>query len=71
MSKFQVIAIIGIVLIAAGMVINQEILIHRIEELNERVDQLATENIKLKEENNSLWDNYYMNASNYDGEYYE
>lgn len=71
MSKYQVLAIIGVILIAAGMVINQEILIHRIEELNDRIDQLAIENTKLKEENSSLWDNYYMNASNYDGEYYE
>lgn len=71
MKKFQVIAIIGIILVAVGMVINQEILIHKNEELNDRVDQQAKEIIKLTEENSSLWDNYYMNVSNYEGEYYE
>lgn len=71
MKKFQVIAVIGIVLVAVGMVINQEILIHKNEELNDRVDQQAKEIIKLTEENSSLWDNYYMNVSNYEGEYYE
>ena len=71
MKKFQVIAIIGIILVAVGMVIDQEILIHKNEELNDRVDQQAKEIIKLTEENSSLWDNYYMNVSNYEGEYYE
>lgn len=39
---------------------------------NEEVNALYGKNIKLDEENQSLWDNYYMNVSNQEGyEYYE
>ena len=34
--------------------------------------KVRKENTKLTKENEALWDNYYMNVSNYEGyEYYE
>lgn len=38
---------------------------------DELIDQQGRTIIKLRAENESLWDNYYMNVSEYDGEYYE
>ena len=38
---------------------------------NEEENALYSKYIKVEEENQSLWDNYYMNVSNYEGEYYE
>lgn len=43
-----------------------------IDDLTGQLNKVAIENAKLKEENNSLWDNYYMNVTNKEGyEYYE
>lgn len=46
--------------------LNQEV-----RELNKIVTDQGNEIIKLKEENEHLWSNYYMNVSEYEGEYYE
>ncbi len=43
----------------------------QIEKKDEIIKNQGTEIIKLRYENESLWDNYYMNASEYNGEYYE
>ena len=43
-----------------------------ITEKDELIDSQAQELIKLRIKNEALWDNYYMNVSNYEGyEYYE
>lgn len=43
-----------------------------VKDLHERVDQALIKLNKTEAENQYLWDNYYMNASNYEGyEYYE
>ena len=42
-----------------------------IEAKDELIEQQGRTIIKLRAENEALWDNYYMNASEYDGEYYE
>lgn len=43
----------------------------QIEAKDELIEQQGRTIIKLKSENEALWDNYYMNVSEYDGEYYE
>lgn len=43
----------------------------QIEKKDEIIKNQGTEIIKLRYENEALWDNYYMNASEYNGEYYE
>lgn len=67
-----IIANVGVILIIIGLGI-QIIQYHsEITELKEIANNLAIENAKLKEENDSLWDNYYMNVTNQEGyEYYE
>lgn len=42
-----------------------------IEAKDELIEQQGRTIIKLRTENEALWDNYYMNVSEYDGEYYE
>lgn len=42
-----------------------------IEVKNELIEQQGRTIVKLRSENDALWDNYYMNVSEYDGEYYE
>ncbi len=42
-----------------------------IEAKDELIEQQGRTIIKLRAENEALWDNYYMNVSEYDGEYYE
>lgn len=42
-----------------------------IEVKDELIEQQGRTIVKLRSENDALWDNYYMNVSEYDGEYYE
>jgi cell division protein FtsB len=64
--------VVGFIFIITGLIIKCKNLNDEIKNLNNKIDQIAVENIKLKEENNALWDNYYMNVSNNEGyEYYE
>ena len=43
-----------------------------IKKLEEKVLDIAREKLKVENENQYLWDNYYMNVSNYEGYvYYE
>ncbi len=74
----KIIAIIGIVLIISGLIIEIIVLNNKNKELNtqlmEKTDSLESCNIRLiqyQAENEALWDNYYMNVSEYGGEYYE
>lgn len=42
------------------------------DKLNKKLIKEHKKNVKLKSENDALWDNYYMNVNNYEGyEYYE
>ena len=44
----------------------------QIKELDKKVLDLAREKLKVENENQYLWSNYYMNVTNYEGyEYYE
>lgn len=74
----HILAIIGIILIVSGLVITIVIDEKKIKEYestievkDELIEQQGRTIIKLRTENEALWDNYYMNASEYDGEYYE
>lgn len=73
---------IGLLLIITGLIAqiivdsrdNQLIINNykkQIAEKNEVIMQQGNEIIRLRYENEALWDNYYMNVSEYDGEYYE
>lgn len=67
-----VLLVTGLILIFAGLILQ----IHKdnqiIKDKDSLIDKQAQEINKLNAENEALWDNYYMNASNYEGyEYYE
>ena len=67
-----IIANIGVVLIIIGLGVQTIQYQKQIDEITNLLNKVAIENAKLKEENNSLWDNYYMNVTNQEGyEYYE
>ena len=64
--------VLGLLLIFTGLILQ----IHNdkeiIKEKDAQIDNLAKEVNKLNAENQALWDNYYMNVTNYEGyEYYE
>ena len=74
----HILAIIGIILIVSGLVITIVIDENKIKECestielkDELIEQQGRTIVKLRAENEALWDNYYMNVSEYDGEYYE
>lgn len=78
----QILSVIGLVLIITGLIatiiVNErdnQLVINdykkQIEAKNELIEQQGRTIIKLRSENEALWDNYYMNVSEYDGEYYE
>lgn len=74
----HILAIIGILLIVSGLVITIVIDENKIKEFestielkDELIEQQGRTIVKLRAENEALWDNYYMNVSEYDGEYYE
>jgi c-di-AMP phosphodiesterase-like protein len=73
---------IGLVLIITGLIAqiivdnrDNQLIINdykkQIEAKDELIEQQGRTIIKLRSENEALWDNYYMNVSEYDGEYYE
>lgn len=67
-----IIANIGVILIMIGLGVQMIQYQKEIDDLTGQLNKVAIENAKLKEENNSLWDNYYMNVTNQEGyEYYE
>lgn len=74
----KIIALIGLLLIISGLIVKIVVLNNKNKELNtqlmEKTDTLESCNIRLIQyqvENEALWDNYYMNTSEYGGEYYE
>lgn len=78
----QILSVIGLVLIITGLIatiiVNErdnQLVINdykkQIEAKDELIEQQGRTIIKLRSENEALWDNYYMNVSEYDGEYYE
>lgn len=86
MKKVRVLATIGAILLIIGLgvqMIQYQEQIDKykkqvdkckteVKDLHERVDQALIKLNKTEAENQYLWDNYYMNASNYEGyEYYE
>lgn len=79
MKIAKILAIAGIIMIVLGMTLQTIGYQRRITEqekqityLKGQLDQVASENNRLKAENESLWNNYYMNVTNQEGyEYYE
>jgi len=67
----KIIALIGLLLIISGLIVEIVVLNNKNKELDTQLEKQITENIKLRYENEALWDNYYMNTSEYGGEYYE
>lgn len=67
----KIIAIIGVVLVISGLIIEIIILNNKLKDTKDTLNAQLSENIKLKSENEALWDNYYMNVSEYGGDYYE
>lgn len=77
-----ILVFISLVLIITGLIVqiivdnrDNQLIINdykkQIKEQKEVILQQGTEIIKLRYENEALWNNYYMNVSEYDGEYYE
>lgn len=78
MKLYKVLSVIGIIMIMMGfgfeiVDLNKKVIEQNdvIESQKALIDELAEKSIRLEEENMALWSNYYMNVSNYDGEYYE
>ena len=72
MKVAKILAIAGILMIMLGMTFQVIDYQKQIEKLKIQLDKVATENNRLRAENESLWDNYYMNVTNQEGyEYYE
>lgn len=71
MKKVNILFIIAILFILLGMALQIDKLIKENEKQQKVIDNQAEKLIKCELENESLWDNYYMNASEYEGEYYE
>ena len=72
MKVAKILAIAGILMIMLGMTFQVIDYQKQIEKLKVQLDKVATENNRLRAENESLWDNYYMNVTNQEGyEYYE
>ncbi len=67
--------IAGLILIITGLIVqiivNRQYYKKQLEEKDRVIQLQGNELGKLKTENEALWDNYYMNVSEYDGEYYE
>lgn len=72
-KKLLYILLVGaLILIIIGLITQIYKCNQIITEKDELIDSQAQELIKLRIENEALWDNYYMNVSNYEGyEYYE
>ena len=60
-------------LIILGLILQSIKLNKELVEKTDILEKLEVENIKLKQENDALWDTYYANVSDYEGvyEYYE
>ena len=71
MKKVNILFIIAILFILLGTALQIDRLIKENEKQQKIIDNQAERLIKCESENESLWDNYYMNASEYEGEYYE
>lgn len=62
----------GLLLIITGLVLQVYKDKKEIDKKQQLITNQAQEIIKLRAENEALWDNYYMNVTNYEGyEYYE
>ena len=71
MKVAKILAIVGVLMIMLGMTFQVIDYQKQIEKLKIQLDKVATENNRLRAENESLWDNYYMNVTNQEGyEYY-
>jgi len=70
--KAKIIGSVGVLMIIAGLGIQMIQYQKQINDLNKKLDNALIEIDRLEAENESLWDNYYMNVTNYEGyEYYE
>lgn len=71
MKVHKVLSLLGVVMIMIGLGVQSIQLYKTVERQEELIYKQTDEINKLKAENDSLWSNYYMNVSDYEGEYYE
>lgn len=70
--KEKLIMLIILVLLTICVVLRMVQHQKQIKDLNEKLDNALIKITRLQEENEHLWNNYYMNVTNSDGlEYYE
>lgn len=68
-NKVKYMVIIGLLMIIIGLTFQCINLVKKINELEEQYDSLVSEYLKVTYENEGLWNNYYDNVSEYNGEY--
>lgn len=68
-SKVKYLVVLGLVMIITGLIFQCADLVKKIEDLESKYDSLVTEYLKVTYENEALWNNYYDNVSDYNGEY--
>lgn len=71
-SRIERIILVLLILVTVGLAIDNYRLRNKLDDAEEKIQEQVAELIKVKQENDVLWDNYYMNIGNYEGyEYYE
>lgn len=68
-NKVKYIVILGLLMIITGLIFQCVVLAKKIDNLEKRYDSLVNEYVKITYENEGLWNNYYDNVSDYNGEY--
>ena len=64
-----ILSVIGVVMIILGMGIWINDLHNSCKKLETQLKNEQVRNVKLQQENDALWDIYYLNISDYEGEY--
>ena len=71
-SRIERIILVLLILVTVGLAVDNYRLRNRLDDAEKKIQEQVAELIKVKQENDVLWDNYYMNIGNYEGyEYYE
>lgn len=71
-NKYKLVLIlsaIGVAMIILGMGIWINDLGNKCDDLEIKLKDEQVKNVKLQLENDALWNNYYLNVSDYNGEY--
>ena len=71
-SRVERIILVLLILVTVGLAVDNYRLRNKLDDAEKKIQEQVAELIKVKQENDVLWDNYYMNIGNYEGyEYYE